>query len=175
MQGIHCGILITTVTLLVFHVDKVDSTKQLLYEEELGADANSRALQTLQGLIDYYWNQDPTNKKISFFFCCGQIGGNADAWKRCSCNNGASCINCYRWWDAVSVESVATYGLFANTTNNSDVPDIVFNHSPYNANWDGAHDYTFVDDFAWYGIAYLRVFDWLKVCNSWPVGYVYFH
>ncbi len=64
------------------------------------------------------------------------------------------------------METVATYGLYANTTNNSDVPEIIFEHSPYNGNWDGVNFFTFVDDFAWFGIAYLKVFDWLKVSRS---------
>ena len=126
-------------------------------------DAPSRVNQALDGLMNYYWNKDSANDKIGFFFSCGQIGGNGEDWKRCSCSNDASCINCYHWWDAVSVESLATYGLYTNTTNHSDVPEVVFDHSPYNANWDGVNFFTFVDDFAWFGIAYLRVFEWLKV------------
>jgi len=126
-------------------------------------NASSRAKQAVDGLMNYYWNEDSANKKISFFFSCGQIGGNGENWKRCGCVNDASCISCYRWWDAVNVESLATYGLYANTSNHSDVPEVVFDHSPYNGNWDGVNFFTFVDDFAWFGIAYLRVFDWLKV------------
>ena len=130
--------------------------------QEQQVTAGNRAFQTLQGLMDYYWNHDPKNENISFFFACGQVGGQGSpvVWKECSCDNVESCLNCYRWWDAVSMESLASYGLYTNTTNNSNVPEVVFKHSPYNGDYGGQ---TFVDDFAWYGIAYLRVFDWLKV------------
>lgn len=135
------------------------------YPSTTGAAASSRATLTLQGLMDYYWNHDPQDKTIGFFFACGQVGGQGKPanWKKCSCNNGGSCLNCYRWWDAVAMESLASYGLYTNSSSNAEVPDVVFKHSPYNANWDGLNSYTFVDDFVWYGIAYLRVYDWLQV------------
>ena len=67
------------------------------------------------------------------------------------------------------MESVATYGIrfYMNTTNHSTLPDMIYSHSPYNANWDPKTvvTCTFIDDFLWYGIAYLRVYDWLSV--SW--------
>lgn len=124
-----------------------------------------RVQQTLAGLMDYYWDHDPTAKDISFFFACGQIGGQGTLanWKKCSCYNQDSCLNCYRWWDAVATESVATYGIYTNTSNHSLIADTIFAHSPYNGGWDGEYSYTFVDDFAWYGIAYLRVYEWLNV------------
>lgn len=129
------------------------------------AIASSRAVQTLEGLLQYYWMHDPNAEDIGFFFSCGQIGGQGSpaSWKKCSCNNPSSCLNCYRWWDAVALESIATYGIYTNTRNHSTTPDTVFAHSPYNADWDGVYSYTFVDDFAWYGIAYLRVYEWLNV------------
>ena len=124
----------------------------------------SRAQQTLNGLVDYFWNHDPVAKNISFFFACGQIGGQGSPadWTKCSCNNQASCLNCYRWWDAVAMESLATYGIYTNTSNHSNIPALVFDHSPYNGEFSG-YSYTFIDDFAWYGIAYLRVYEWLNV------------
>ena len=128
---------------------------------ERSANAEVRVNQTLNGLIEYYWNNDPKEKDIMFFFACGQIGGQGSSnWKKCSCYDKTSCLNCYRWWDAVAIESLATYGIYSNTTKNSQVPETIFNHSPYNANYYGK---TFIDDFAWYGIAYLRVYEWLKV------------
>lgn len=116
----------------------------------------------LQGLLDYYWDHDPLAKNIAFFFSCGQVGGQGSPanWKQCSCYDSSSCLNCYRWWDAIAIESIATYGMYSNTSNHSQVPEIVFAHSPYNANYYGT---TFMDDFAWYGIAYLRVYEWLNV------------
>lgn len=123
-------------------------------------DAELRAQQTLEGLFNYYWNQDPTHKGIKFFFACGQIGeiSNPD---QCSCNSPGTCLDCYRWWSGVSLESVATYGIYMNTTNHSNVADMTFKHSPYNSNWNPNN--AFIDDFLWYGITYLRVYEWLKV------------
>ena len=125
--------------------------------------ASVRTQKTLQGLVEHYWDHDPADKDIGFFFSCGQIGGQGSPanWKECSCNNPSSCLDCYRWWDAVAMESMATYGLHTNTSNHSTVPDTVFAHSPYNANYVGYS--TFMDDFAWYGIAYLKVYEWLNV------------
>ena len=121
-----------------------------------------RAQTTLNGLMDYYWNHDPAAKNISFFFACGQIGGQGGGWDKCSCTKPDSCVNCYRWWDAVAIESVATYGIYMNTSNHSDIAGSVFDHSPYNGNWNGLQS-TFIDDFAWYGIAYLKVYEWRNV------------
>lgn len=125
-------------------------------------EANSRAEQTIQGLFHYYWRQDAQVKQIEFFFACGQIGG-ADGGQSCTCENTALCTACYRWWDAIAMESVATYGIYTNSTNYSKIADTIFAHSPYNSNWPGDTRCTFIDDFAWYGIAYLRVYEWLKV------------
>lgn len=126
-----------------------------------------RANYTLQGLFQYYWMTDPVYKQIQFFFACGQIGGGGSpySWNKCSCYSTEACVNCYRWWDAVALESIASFGIYTETKNHVDVPDVIFSHSPYNSNWDGKSGYycTFVDDFAWYGIAYLRVYEWLKV------------
>lgn len=128
-------------------------------------DPTARAELTLQGLFHYYWKNDPLRKQIEFFFVCGQIGG----WGKphsefeCSCDHPTSCINCYRWWDAVALESIATYGIYTNTKNYSEVADMIFAHSPYNAEWNATATCTFIDDFSWYGIAYLRVYEWLKV------------
>lgn len=123
-----------------------------------------RAQQTLNGLMDYYWDHDPVAKNISFFFACGQIGGQGSPkdWSKCSCYTPDKCLNCYRWWDAIAIESLATYGIYTNSSNHTDIPVSVFDHSPYNGDWDG-QSATFVDDFAWYGIAYLRVYEWLNV------------
>ena len=127
-------------------------------------EADVRAEQTMQGLFHYYWRWDPLIKNIGFFFSCGQVGGaGSQAQGQCSCENAASCTNCYRWWDAIAMESVATYGIYTKSKNNSKLADTIFAHSPYNANWPGETYCTFIDDFAWYGIAYLRIYEWLKV------------
>ncbi len=123
-----------------------------------------RAQQTLDGLVHYYWKEDPSHKHIKFFFSCAQIGevGTSHVGQ-CSCYNPTSCVNCYRWWSAVALESVATYGIYMNTTNYSSLPGIFYNHSPYNAEWNATELCTYIDDFLWYGIAYLRVYEWLGV------------
>lgn len=36
--------------------------------------AEIRALQSLEGLFNYYWKQDPINKDVEYFFACGAIG-----------------------------------------------------------------------------------------------------
>ena len=131
-------------------------------------DALTRTEQALQGLFHYYWRGDPVNShdNIKFFFACAQVGGNGGLGNlyQCTCGNPDSCVNCYRWYDAITLESLATYGIYANTTNNSEVADIMYVHSPYSANWDPSAACTWIGDFLWYGIAYLRVYEWLKVC-----------
>ena len=124
----------------------------------------TRATDTLNGLFHYFWELDPLSKNIGFFFACGQIGGwgSPQKWTECSCNDPYACSDCYRWWDAVALESLADYGLLYNSTRNNTIADIFFAHSPYNADW---YSCTFVDDFIWYGIAYLKVYEWLKVSD----------
>lgn len=133
-------------------------------EHEAVKDAEWRTEQTLKGLFHYFWKEDPSHKKIKFFFTCAQLGriGSNRAGK-CSCSNPSSCVNCYRWWSAVALESVATYGIYMNTTNHSTTPDTFYKHSPYNDDWNATSFCTYIDDFLWYGIAYLRVYDWLGV------------
>lgn len=125
-------------------------------------DAESRAEQAMGGFFNYYWKQDPVHKDISFFFACGEIGNlGVSSLDQCSCANPDTCVNCYRWWSAVALESIATYGIYMNTSNHSAVADMIFDHSAYNANWQPEN--AFIDDFLWYGITYLRVYEWLKV------------
>ncbi len=137
----------------------------LVYSTFTLPDPISRANQTLQGMFQYYWSMDPNHKNISFFFSCGQMGGWGYAsWDRCSCKNPTSCSDCYRWWDAVAMESIANYGILTDGgKEHSTIPDEIFKYSPYNANWPSSYS-TYVDDFVWYGISYLKVYEWLKVC-----------
>ena len=129
-----------------------------------GTDADSRCELTLKGLLDYFWKKDPSHKSIEFLFACGQLGEMGTATQgQCSCGSTTSCVNCYRWWTAIAMESIATYGIYKNTSNHSDIPSIIYKHSPYNAKWDAVATCTYVDDFLWYGIAYLKVYDWLSV------------
>ena len=131
-------------------------------------NATIRATETLNGLFHYYWQLDPRAKSIGFFFACGQIGGwgGPEQWDKCSCNTRDACTNCYRWWDAVALESLATYGIYMNTKRNASIANTIFAHSPYNSKWNATKDCTFIDDFLWYGIAYLRVYEWLKVMTN---------
>ncbi len=121
-----------------------------------------RAEQTLQGLLEYYWKPDSKHKHIEFVFVCAQIGS-ISSYGSCTCADPHACVDCYRWWSAVAVESVASYGIYTNSSNYSMVPQVTFTHSPYNAEWNATASCTFIDDFAWYGIAYLRVYEWLNV------------
>ena len=126
-----------------------------------------RAQQALSGLVDYYWKGDPKHKRVKFFFSCSQTGGlGTSNTGRCSCYNPSSCVNCFRWWNAVALESVATYGIYMNTTNHSTFSVMHYRHSPYNAEWNATESCTYVDDFLWYGLAYLRVYEWLGVSVS---------
>lgn len=149
-----------------------------LFNSSFLGEATTRASQTLQGLFNYYWKSDPLAKHVKFFFVCGQIGGwgKLHAEDQCSCDDPKLCVNCYRWFDAVALESVATYGIYVNTTNHSEIAEVIFDHSPYNGNWNAKSKCTFIDDFTWYGIAYLRVYEWLKVCmwlNKGSLGRIF--
>jgi len=124
-----------------------------------------RAEQTLLGLLDYYWKPDLQHKQIKFVFVCAQLGS-VENYGACTCANPHSCVDCYRWWSGVALESVATFGIYTNSKNYSSVPSITFSHSPYNGNWNATASCTFIDDFAWYGIAYLRVYEWLNVSRG---------
>lgn len=127
----------------------------------------TRAYETLEGFFNFYWKGDPLDTKIKFMFVCGQVGGwgKPHVESQCSCNNPKSCVNCYRWYDAVGLEAVATYGIYMNTMNHSEIAEVIYDHSPYNGDWNATAYCTFIDDFTWYGIAYLRVYEWLKVMD----------
>lgn len=126
--------------------------------------AIERANITVRGLFHYYWSTDPYHPDAKFFFVCGQVGGGGgQLWNKCGCSNPVACLECYRWYDAVQLESVATYGIYTGTQMFNDTADHIYNHSPYNAKWNAITGCTFIDDFTWYAIAYLRVYEWLKV------------
>lgn len=132
------------------------------------SDALERVEQTVGGLFYYYWAHDTYAKAVEFFFACGQIGGMGDRSqpKKCYCYSRTACENCYRWWDAVALEAVANHAIYTkNRKKYAHVPKAIFSHSPYNSKWNAqtALACTYIDDFAWYGIAYLRVYEWLKV------------
>lgn len=137
---------------------------QAISDLESVKDPEVRAQVTLEGFFHYFWKRDQNDKSIEFFFSCAQIGGDGTPKvDQCSCDKPSSCVHCYRWWMAVALESVASYGMYMNTTNHSSVSDMLYNHSPYNAKWNATAACTYIDDFLWYGIAYLRVYEWLGV------------
>ena len=156
------SVTIFCLLVLSYSYGSVDQT--YFKPDSTATDAASRAQLTLNGLFHYYWKNDPKAKGIQFFFACGQIGGiGGQINGQCSCDNPPSCTNCYRWWDALAMESVATYGIYMKTKNNSDLASKIYPHSPYNQNFDGTDLCTYVDDFVWYAIAYLRFYEWLGV------------
>ena len=128
----------------------------------------TRAFLTLEGFFNFYWKADPLAPQIKFVFVCGQVGGwgKPRSESQCSCDHPKSCVNCYRWFDAIGLEAVATYGIYMNTKNHSDIADTIYNHSPYNGKWNATAYCTYIDDFTWYGIAYLRVYEWLQVLRA---------
>ncbi|KAL1504220.1 hypothetical protein AB1Y20_010629 [Prymnesium parvum] len=110
----------------------------------------------------------------SLFFACGQIGGSAPpaahaAASQCLCQSDwpFACENCYRWWSAVAAEASIDLALAAKLPPASAaggriaaLVESMWTHAPYNGRWDASARPTWVDDFAWYALAYLRMFDW---------------
>jgi hypothetical protein len=111
------------------------------------------------------------NHNASFFFACGQIGGMGGVTGgECACEaeGGFGCTNCYRWWSAVALESLADYAIAAGHAPKGPglgatimhAAESSWAHAPYNAAWNAVAKPVYVDDFAWYALAYLRVSDW---------------
>ena len=127
------------------------------------------------------------NTAATYFFVCGQIGGTGPAGTtvqpdQCLCESDwpFGCTNCYRWWTAVAIEAMASYAIAkelkppsqhaataaAAATQPTEAEMILhaiesaWTHAPYNAYWNATEHGTWVDDFAWYGLAYMRAHDW---------------
>eukprot|EP00117_Sycon_ciliatum_P015413 scpid38547/ scgid1535/ Mannan endo-1,6-alpha-mannosidase DCW1; Defective cell wall 1; Endo-alpha-1-&gt len=115
------------------------------------------------------------NTAASFYFSCGQMGGFAPyggsgSVYTCGCESDwlYSCTNCYRWWSASALEASINYCMATGQSPNStgicgkvhQIAESMWIHSPYNAHWDARIKQVFVDDFSWYALAYLRVYDW---------------
>ena len=114
------------------------------------------------------------NSAASYFFACGQVGGSAAPGVRvspsqCKCVSDwpSACENCYRWWSAVSLEAMVNYAILAKLPRQSEgyrqtlaAAESIFTQAPYNAAWNATAHPTWVDDFAWYGLAYMRVHEW---------------
>lgn len=160
VKNLFCGLLV------LYLFGSISCLEQTLID----TDAATRAKVTLNGLFHYFWKNDPNSKEIQFFFTCGQIGGCGNQPNsQCSCDHPNSCTNCYRWWDAIAMESVASYGIYMNTRNNSNMADSIVAHSPYNEKFNGSSICTYVDDFVWYASAYLRFYEWLGVRKCYLV------
>ena len=164
-----------SVLLLVCSATQPD---RLLLSPNSSVSSQQKAYMTLEGIFNYYWKSDPSAANVKFLFVCGQIGGVGKLHEEtaCTCDHPKSCVNCYRWFDAVTLESIASYGIYMNTKNHSDVAETIFDHSPYNGDWNATAYCTFIDDFSWYGIAYLKVYEWLKVTlmlflSTWMIIY----
>lgn len=164
MQWFNVCFFLSTLSLSSASIPPVPVEDSLGHLRSTSTNASTRVEQTLKGLFHYFWRHDPLRKNIQFFFACGQIGGGGSQnLGACTCDDPSVCLYCYRWWDTVAMESLATHGISLNTTIYSNVPATIFAHSPYNSNWNATAACTFIDDFTWYGIAYLRVYEWLKV------------
>ena len=110
----------------------------------------------------------------SFFFACGQVGGSAAPDvpvlpSQCACVSDwpRACENCYRWWSAVSLEAMVNFAIAADLPSSSDdyqrtlsAAESMHLHAPYDAGWNATQHPTWIDDFAWYGLAYMRVHEW---------------
>ena len=113
------------------------------------------------------------NTAANFFFSCGQIGGLAPYGKtitadKCLCESDwpSACTNCYRWWSAIALEAAVNFCLVTQNSSSSLCNDVasaaesMWIHSPYNAEWDAVKLPVYVDDFAWFALAYLKMFEW---------------
>ena len=126
------------------------------------------------------------NTAATYLFVCGQIGGTGPAGTtvqpdQCVCESDwpFGCTNCYRWWSAVAIEAMASYAIAkelepppsqhaaAGAPPPSTEAETILHaiesawtHAPYNAFWNATEHGTWVDDFAWYGLAYMRAHDW---------------
>ena len=112
------------------------------------------------------------NTAASFYFSCAQIGG-LGPWgtsvgtDKCECESDwlYACTNCYRWWSAVALEASVNYCMATKNASSvctevATAAESMWIHSPYNGYWDAIRTPVFIDDFAWYAQAYLRVFEW---------------
>lgn len=166
-MGLQGSALVMVATIVLMSSSQ-DRSKSLLDSETRTKslpDPETRASLTLKGIFNYYWKTDPRNKSIEFLFACGQLGqiGPGSGVGQCSCAVPKVCTNCYRWFTGVMMEALATHSIRTNSTEYSSLPEAVFDHSPYNGDWNATAVCTYVDDFLWYGIAYLQVHEWLQV------------
>ena len=96
---------------------------------------------------------------------------------QCETDYNSSCLNCFRWWSAVSLESSVNYAIAANiqpphmspsyahfrsaaTSSNASLGSRIlhaaqssWDHAPYNAHWNATAHPVFVDDFVWCDLA----------------------
>ena len=131
----------------------------------VAATPTERIDHSIAGLFSIWWmaSENASMHQPGFFFSCGQIGGAGTAsWRQCRCDK-YPCENCYRWWDALALESLANRGIWLGgppVARHEAAARTVIAHSPYATTWKGKCPY--VDDFAWFLLAYIRVYEWLK-------------
>ena len=136
----------------------------LLSAHAAEASAADRVDAALSGLQRYFFDDAG-----SFWKACGQNGGLGKAPSNfdCKCEvTSPFCKNCYRWWMAVTVQSLL--GIHAavpdhpslNTT--KAIVDTFRRKSPYTTHANPA--WAYIDDYVWY------VLMWLDVHGSAALG-----
>ena len=122
--------------------------------------ADERINATIAGLQRYYLNATG-----NYYTCCGQTGGSGGAAPfGCACGRAdlANCLHCYRWWATQGLQAfieaerlgVIERGLVLSTA------EAMLAHSPYNKDFGSTMPWVYIDDYAWYVLVFLRMFEW---------------
>ena len=120
----------------------------------------SRADAAFKGLQAYFFDD-----RGSIWKSCGQNGGlgHAPSSFECKCESGPFCKNCYRWWNAVAVQSLITWSqaMPSAVPRNETIRliETMRAHSPYTTRADPAWGY--IDDYLWYVLLWMDVYEWL--------------
>ena len=120
----------------------------------------ARANATIAGLQRYYFNST-----MGTYLCCGQTGGAGGAGSNFSCScertDMSDCLNCYRWWAAQGLQvfiEAEKLGIIDEATVHG-VAEKVLAHSPYEWRFGKTMPWAYIDDYAWYVLALLAVYD----------------
>lgn len=112
------------------------------------------------GLSAYF--ADPT---AHFWKSCGQNGGNGAGVDpfNCACEAADSfCVNCYRWWMAVTVQSLVglNQAVPGHPTRNAslDLAAFFYDRSPFTAR--ASPSWAYIDDYLWYVLMWLDLHAW---------------
>ena len=116
---------------------------------------------TFSGLQQYFF--DATG---SFWKACGQNGGLGDAATNfeCVCEKpGPYCKNCYRWWMAVTMQSLVSLNRavpgHASLDRTHSLIHSMRKRSPYTSR--AAPSWAYIDDYVWYVLMWMDTYDWL--------------